>query len=387
MNVFIVPSWYPSASNPSYGIFIREQIGMMARLRSSWKIGVSTWGQGDHDKLLWVRDHVKNISKLSKHANDQAGVFENGFTEYYQPALSWTKKFRKGNLREIIRCNELNYQAHVLASGKPDVLMVQAAYPGVLIGAYLSEKYKVPVHLHVRLGGAMFEQMLSELGSLKKELLSALGKCDLVTATSDFHVSEIQKWVPHAQTLHNPVDTDFFALSKTCDDYFLSIGRLEPEKGFDMLLDAIKNLPDVNLKIAGSGSQSDELTKRIIREDLSNRVELAGERSREEVRNLMQECQFLVLPSKYETFGNVLLETMACGKPVVATACGGPQEIVSGKTGILTEVGVKSLEEGIVRMTKMHQDYDPVEIRDHVEKEFSPVKWMDWLEGMFRSIV
>lgn len=387
MNVFIVPSWYPSDSNPSYGIFIREQVGMMTNLRPEWKIGVSRWGQGDSDKLLWVRDHFRNIRKINRHSNDHSDVFQSGFKEYYQPALSWTKKFRKGNLREIIRCNELNYQAYVLENGKPDVIMVQASYPGVLIGNYLSEKYEVPTHLHVRLGGFMFQQMLDELGSMKRELLSATLKCDLVTATSDFHSSEIQKWIPKAQTLHNPVDTNFFSVSDNHSDYILAIGRLEAEKGFDMLLDAIADISNLCLKVVGSGSQLKALKEKIKAENLNSTVELIGEKNREEIRELVQKCQFLVLPSKYETFGNVLLEAMACGKPVVATSCGGPQEIVSKKVGILTEVNTNSLAEGISRMSKTFQDYDPYEIRNYVETGFSPSKWMNRLETMLRSIV
>ncbi|MEP1032944.1 glycosyltransferase [Ekhidna sp.] len=387
MNIFIVPSWYPSKSNPSYGIFVKEQITLMAKSRPDWKIGVSTWGQGDHEKLIWVKDHFRNLQKFNKHGLDKATVMDlPGFKEYYQPALSWTKKFRKGNLREIIRCNELNYQAHALENGKPDIISVQACYPGVLIANYLAKKYDVAVHLHVRLGGFMFEKMLNELGSMKADLLSAIAGANLITATSNFHREQLKKWIPNASTFYNPVDIEFFQIGDNHKDYAIAIGRLEQEKGFDLLIDAIAKVPDLKVKIVGSGSEKNKLKNRIDALGLRSRVSLLGEASREEVKDLIQKCQFLILPSTYETFGNVLLEAMACGKPVVATKCGGPEEIVSPESGYLAEISADDLSDKIHQMLQNRHLFKAENIRKITTDHFSSNQWITKLEFFFREI-
>ncbi|WP_370089463.1 glycosyltransferase [Ekhidna sp.] len=387
MNLFIVPSWYPSASNPSYGIFIQEQVAMMSRLRPDWKIGVSTWGQGDSEKLIWVKDHIKNFGKISRHGYDKASLKKtDGIVEYYQPALSWTKRFRKGNLREIIRCNELNYQGYTLEHGKPDVIVVQACYPGALIGDYLSKKYDVPVHLHVRLGGFMFEKMILELGTMRRDLLDSISRFKLITTTSNFHRGEVEKWIPESKVLYNPVDTTFFSPAKTRDDFVLAIGRLEPEKGFELLLEAIHKVDGVNIKIIGSGSKEPRLRSKIKELKLESKVELLGEKSREEVRNYLQRCQFLVLPSHYETFGNVLLEAMACGRPVVSTKCGGPNEIISDEVGFLSSVDADDLADKIKAMRDRLSTFPESIIRKKAEDLYSPDVWIGKLESLLKEM-
>ena len=387
MNLFIVPSWYPSGSNPSYGIFVKEQIAMMANERPSWKIGVSTWGQGDESKLIWVKDHLNNLKKIVNHGSDIAKTVDsNGFKEYYQPALSWTKKFKKGNIREIIRSNELNYQVFALENGKPDLIMVQACYPGVLIADYLSEKYKIPTHLHIRLGGKMFENMLSELGQMRTKMLSAISRANLITVTSKFHQVEINKWVAKSSILYNPVDRDFFKIDKSLKgDYAVAIGRLEDEKGFDRLIDALVLVPDLNLKIVGKGSLERKLIRKVEKFNLSSRVNFYGESNRTDVRRFIQNSKFLILPSSYETFGNVILEAMACGKPVVATKCGGPQEIVNADIGYLAEMDTEDLAQKIQLMVDSLNQFDTDQIRKDSER-FSSQAWINSLEKLIITL-
>ncbi len=362
-------------------------MAILAKHRPDWKIGVSTWGQGDPEKLIWIKDHFKNIKKINKHGSDSSSIKNSeGFIEYYQPALSWTKRFRKGNLREIIRCNELNYQAHTLEHGTPDVIMVQACYPGILIGDFLSKKYDIPIHLHMRLGGFMFEKMLSDLGSMKDSLLTSITRSKLITTTSDFHGNEVKRWIPESKTLYNPVDTSFFKPGEKAEDYVLAIGRLEPEKGFDLLLDAMEKVDGLNLKIIGSGSQEAALKVKIKQLSLDSRVEFLGEKSRVEVKDYLQRCQFFILPSRYETFGNVLLEAMACGKPVVATKCGGPQEIVSNETGFLSSVDANDLAEKLTLMQEQIPTFSEAVIREKTEELYSPEMWIHRLESLLREI-
>ena len=70
---------------------------------------------------------------------------------------------------------------------------------------------------------------------------------------------------------------------------------------------------------------------------LEQRVRLLGALSREQARDELRGCDCFVLPSRHESFGVVLAEATACGRPVISTRCGGPESIVTKENGILVE--------------------------------------------------
>jgi glycosyltransferase involved in cell wall biosynthesis len=118
----------------------------------------------------------------------------------------------------------------------------------------------------------------------------------------------------------------------------LAVGRLEPQKGMDVLLRALRQIvgefPDVRLRIAGEGSERAALEKQARDLGLGDRVAFLGQR--DDVISLMAESGLLVHGARWEGFGLVLLEAMAAGTPVVATRVGGVAEVVAdGETGLL----------------------------------------------------
>ncbi|WP_413934160.1 glycosyltransferase [Nitrospira sp. BLG_1] len=131
---------------------------------------------------------------------------------------------------------------------------------------------------------------------------------------------------------------------------------VEPKKGLRFLLQAMAVLarkygqPPCQLLIVGDGPSRHELE--LLREqlDLSSWVVFAG--SRRDIPRILHALDAFVLPSLYEGFGIALLEAMAAGKPVIATAVGGiPEFVLSGETGLLIEPGnVEALADAIDRL-------------------------------------
>ena len=117
--------------------------------------------------------------------------------------------------------------------------------------------------------------------------------------------------------------------------YALVVGRLSPEKGLDLLLDAWgpERLP---LVIVGDGPLSAHLQQRICAEQRTN-VRLAGYQPRDQVNELLKHARFLIMPSVwFETFGLVVIEAYAYGVPVIATRFGAMTDVVrDGVTGLL----------------------------------------------------
>ncbi len=118
----------------------------------------------------------------------------------------------------------------------------------------------------------------------------------------------------------------------------LTIGRLVEQKGIDTLLHALHNLAarrvDARLLVLGVGPLRDELEHLRDQLGLRDRVDFLG--YRQDAPRFMAACDAFVLASRWEGFGIVLAEAMACGKPIVATnAPGGPSEILHDRENAL----------------------------------------------------
>lgn len=119
----------------------------------------------------------------------------------------------------------------------------------------------------------------------------------------------------------------------------LALGRLVPAKGHDILINVFAKMVeedrDLRLWIAGEGNSRMALQSQIDQLGLQDRVSLLG--ARDDVVALLNAADVFVLPSRFEGFGLVVAEAMACAKPVVATDAGGVAEVM-GEHGWLVPV-------------------------------------------------
>ncbi len=117
----------------------------------------------------------------------------------------------------------------------------------------------------------------------------------------------------------------------------LAAGRLHVNKGFDVLLRALANVPDAVLWLAGSGPEEKELKDLCSGLGLDERVRFVGWRN--DVTALMRTADLFVCPSRHEGLGSIVLESWAHDCPIIATASQGPGELITdGDTGLLTPV-------------------------------------------------
>jgi glycosyltransferase involved in cell wall biosynthesis len=150
-------------------------------------------------------------------------------------------------------------------------------------------------------------------------------------------------------TIPNPLDSDAVASGAQAPlppevaeggPYVLAVGRLAPQKGFDMLLDAFAALAPhttARLVILGEGAERPRLEAQIRDLALVGRVDLPGKVANP--FNYMARAECLVLSSRHEGWGNVLAEAMGAGCPVVAFDCPyGPRELI-GEAGLLVPAG------------------------------------------------
>lgn len=165
----------------------------------------------------------------------------------------------------------------------------------------------------------------------------------------------------------------------------LAMGRLVPQKGFDVLLDAWAQIagsfPDWRLRIVGDGADRADLEARAVRLGVAPSIDMPGFDPKP--FDAMAGAEVFVLSSRYEGFGQVLLQAMACAVPVVATDCpSGPAEILrGGSDGTLVPVeDRRALAEAMSRLMS-----DPA-LRDEMgrralerSKDFRPDRvWAMW---------
>jgi glycosyltransferase involved in cell wall biosynthesis len=117
----------------------------------------------------------------------------------------------------------------------------------------------------------------------------------------------------------------------------LALGRLHPNKAFDVLIDALAALPTAQLWLAGEGEQRAMLERRAVERGVAARVRWLG--WRDDVAALLAAADILVCPSRHEPLGNVVIEGWAHHVPVVAAASQGPSGLIhDGADGLLVPV-------------------------------------------------
>ncbi len=173
---------------------------------------------------------------------------------------------------------------------------------------------------------------------------------------------------------------------------FLTVGRLVPEKGLDVLLRAVASLiaqgHDVSLRIVGAGFLAAELESLRHELGLGERVTFLGPLATNRLQKEYAAADLYVQPSRREGFGLALVEAMATGLPAVATASGGPSDIMSSDCGILVEPDdVRALTSGLSRAIVTFPEFDRAAIADRMRDRYGREAVGEALVRVYRSVL
>jgi glycosyltransferase involved in cell wall biosynthesis len=154
------------------------------------------------------------------------------------------------------------------------------------------------------------------------------------------------------------------------------VGRLEHEKGMDLLLRAFARLVRVqkesSLRIVGAGPQQEQLRSLCRDLDLEGSVHFLGKLEPSALLEEYRRASLFALASRFEAFGVVFIEAMACGLPVVATRAGGPETFIPESAGkVVDKEDVDALYAALQYVGKHRAAYDPVQIRKYALDHFS----------------
>jgi len=188
------------------------------------------------------------------------------------------------------------------------------------------------------------EANISNVSRILRKFLYPTGKC-FVFQTKQAKECYPKKIQRKGYIIGNPIKESIpIRKADAVTNDIVSIGRLEKQKNYPLLLDAFEQFldykPNYTLHIYGEGSCRKELEVSIREKGLENKVFLCG--SRNNVHELIRSSKVYVMSSDYEGMPNALMEAMAMGFPVISTDCpsGGPRTLIkNGINGILVPTG------------------------------------------------
>ena len=250
--------------------------------------------------------------------------------------------------------------ARYLASARPDVLLCGLNYPniaGLLAQRLAGATLPVVITVHNHLSTAIAQSGRPRMRALPKLVARFFPRAAATVAVSQGVADDAQRLMGAAPgsvvRIYNPVIGDELSRSAAeatgdawLDDagppVVLGVGKLKPQKDFETLLRAFASLRkerEARLVILGEGGEESHLKALAAELGVADDLRLPG--FVDNPYAYMARAGVFVLSSAWEGFGNVLVEAMACGAPVVATDCpSGPAEILeSGRYGRLVPVG------------------------------------------------
>lgn len=373
MRILVVASWYRGQRNPVRGSFIREQAHALAG--RGHEIHVAYLDQEARTSAFRVTSH--HVEGITEHAISMPYPLHR-IIGFYAPGLAARP------LRALIRR---------LA---PDIVHAHAARPGAVIATRALKGFSIPL-VTTEHKGNLRAFWLLEHG--RRQIETAYKSSHSVIAVSNSLKKSILKFFPDVEhkvfVVYNGIDTDFFSIMPEKIDgtrlpnRILFMGGLAQGKGLECLMKACSLLQmDYRLTVAGPNATDDQVRPIAERFGIEKRTTGVGIVRREQVAALLNEHDVLAVASHYETFGLVVAEALACGTPVVATRCGGVEEILRAPYGRFIPVeDAQAMAEELEYVLTTMETYPAGAARQHVVDNFSMERLVSQLEETYRRVL
>ena len=253
---------------------------------------------------------------------------------------------------------ELRHAVSCLArGGEFDVISDHTGMLGLALGSMGSTPLAHTVH----------GPLSGEPGRMYEQIVAMLPHAALI-AVSDAQRRPMPN-LPWVATCPNALDLSLYPFVPERGDYLLFLGRMTADKGAHRAV-AVAMESGLPLKLAGKCREPLERRyfDELVRPHLSDRIQYVGEVTHGEKVELLQHARATLFPIEWdEPFGLVMIESMACGTPVVATRWGAVPEVIDdGRTGVVVD-DYREMASVIERAAEL----DPLDCRRYVEERFS----------------
>jgi len=367
MHILILASFYPSRVRPHTGIFFQEQAELLRQ--DGHQVGVIVLPRIRETLDEW-RAAGRRIPPPITHEGDDLPIL--------RMHRGWFPRLFPHTCAYLTRRYGLPaYAAYCATHGRPDVIHAHNIFYAGYLASVIRQQQSIPAilteHSSNHLNGRL------TLPAQQAIIRHTLGALDTNLAVGERLRLALSRYGHPVQRISNFVNTDFFSTTPWPPSpplVFASVGSLVAVKNFSLMLHAFQQAfagQDVLLKIGGDGPQRATLERLIARLGLGQQVRLLGRLSRAEVRDLFQQAHCVVSSSHIETFGVTLIEALSCGRPVIATRSGGPEDFIEAEDGLLVPLNDPAALAAALRHMATHAtDYSPERIHQRCEQRFGP---------------
>lgn len=386
MHILIIPSWYPETSSDIGGCFFREQA--IALKKYGYNVGVIS--PQFHSMRQW--------KAIATHSYGYDFKIDTGIPTFRYHFLKLIPKIPRVYSWLWLRVGLKLFKKYIIQYGKPDLIHVHSLIDGGLLALILNEKYNIPYIITEH--STAFERGLIK-AEKKKNILQAAKKASKLIAVSESFSEYLTRYFNNEinwKCIYNMLPKQFeeMQLSKKTrlnnTFVFCSIAFFSEIKRIDLLLLSFAksfagNL-SVRLSIAGDGpkrKQLEDLSKQL---GVDKQVTFHGIVARNNALKLMAESHCYVLTSDVETFGVVIIESLALGNPVIATKAIGPKSIVRKEDGYLVEKNsVDGLAKAMKEMKGNYHLFNSIEIKKSCVARFSEKNITQQLTDIYLKVL
>lgn len=369
MKIAIISHLYPNRSHPASGTFIRTYYLELRKLFQVQMIVPTVRAIPFTNKWKYTHGHFLTTGEATR--------------------LRYLS-FPGGRFPGIVAQTIAKPLVTFLKHQSVDLVHVHWLYPDGLAIPGIRKKLNIPVILSIH-GSDWYNTRNKP--KLRKLLDKSLHSADKILTVGTKLRKDIQLAYPDLEDrLHvtfNPIDFNKFtppdsrvaAVRKMGWDpgkkHLLCVANITYEKGIDILLDAAEKLRNENLllHILGNVPDSPYSRKMISRISAKDNVVMHPPVSHDTIPDYYRACDIFILPSRREGFGISAAEAIACGKPVIATKSGGPEDIVTDENGHLVDIDSSDqIADNVRLIVSGKRQYRPDTVRSSIKTKFDSGK-------------
>ncbi|MGC2518204.1 MAG: glycosyltransferase family 4 protein [Burkholderiales bacterium] len=358
MKILTFSTLYPHAARPSHGIFVETRL---RHLLASGKVESKVVAP-----VPWFPSRNARFGEYAVHASAPREEQRHGI-QVLHPRYPLLPKIGMALTPFLLARAVRPVIGRILRGYAFDLIDAHYFYPDGVAAILLGRHFGKPVVITAR--GT--DVNLIPRYRLPRAMIrwAARHAAGIITVARALKDDLVRVGVPaeRIEVLRNGVDLQLFRpiereagrrkleVSRTT---LLSVGHLIPRKAHDLVIQALRWLPEMDLIVIGDGPERGTLGALARKSGVGDRVRFAGALAQEELRNYYGAADALVLASSREGWANVLLESMACGTPVVASRIGGTPEVVSApEAGVLmAERTPEAVAEAVQRLFARYPD-------------------------------
>ena len=366
--ILLITKWYPNRYDPQLGVFIQKHVKAISSFADVVVFYAQSFENGSGAKTETIKQTEDGITEYIVYYPKSKSLFSsvvNAF-RYYKAWKNTLGLITKKGIR-------------------PDIIHAYILLRPVLLAWFLSKKIKVPYIVSEQWSGYATGRYQDQSWLRRTMSTYFTNRAQGGTVVSEFLKKKMNEsgFRNPFVVIPNIIDTEAAVspvkrIWEGTKTKILIVADLVDEiKNIRGVLDVFKDVQtihkNVELKIVGGGKDEENLKSYSKKLGLfGSTVFFEGQKNNSDVYDYLKQCDFLVVNSRYETFSLICAEAMSCGKPVIATRCGGPEEFVTEQTGILIPVDdPEKLRAAIFNLLSEPGKFQEALIRRYAEEHFS----------------